>query len=169
MAEIHAGQPTKYQIAYNKQAFKLCLLGAKDKELADYFEISESTLNLWKLEHPKFSESLKDGKEKADANIGKSLYHRAKGYSHPDVHISNFKGEITITPIIKHYPPDTTAAIFWLKNRAPDRWRDVARIEVTGKDGDAIEFKSADDLKAELRKFGALDATGKLLATNRGN
>lgn len=156
------GQPTKYRKEFNEMAFKLCLLGAKDKDLARFFEVTEQTVNHWKNDYPKFFSSLKAGKEEADAKIGESLYHRAKGYSHPDVHISNFKGEITITPIIKHYPPDTTAAIFWLKNRNPQNWRDVTRVELTGKDGEAIEFNSAEDLKIELVRRGALDSGGKL-------
>lgn len=52
-------RPTKYQEAYAEQARKLCLLGYTDAELADFFEVSESTINKWKLDYPKFSESIK--------------------------------------------------------------------------------------------------------------
>lgn len=52
-------RPTKYQEAYAEQARKLCLLGYTDAELADFFEVSESTINKWKLDYPEFSESLK--------------------------------------------------------------------------------------------------------------
>jgi hypothetical protein len=61
--------------------FKLCLLGLKDDEIAASFDISPATLNNWKIRHPEFMESLKKGKEQADAEIANSLYHRAKGYS----------------------------------------------------------------------------------------
>ena len=111
------GQPTKYKVSYNEDVYKLCLLNSTDKQIADILNISEATLNNWKQEHPKFLESIKEGKEKADSTIAESLYNRAKGYSHEDTHISNYKGEITTTEITKHYPPDTAAAFIWLKNR----------------------------------------------------
>ena len=117
------GRPTKYKAEYTKQAEKLCKLGATDSDLADFFEVSQSTLNLWKITHKPFSESLKLGKEPADDRVERSLYERATGYSHEDTHISMFQGDITETPITKHYPPDTTACIFWLKNRRPEEFR----------------------------------------------
>src|SRR4051812_18740451 len=108
------GRPTLYRAAMNKQAEKLCKLGATDKELSDFFEVAESTLNLWKLEHPKFSESINKGKIQADAEVAEKLFKRATGYSHKDVDIKMFEGQIVETPLTKHYPPDTAAAIFWL-------------------------------------------------------
>jgi hypothetical protein len=123
------GRPTKYQEEFPAQAAKLCKLGATDRELADFFQVTESTLNLWKIKYPEFSESLKLGKDEADKRVEHSLFHRATGYSHPDVHVSNFQGAVTLTPIIKHYPPDSTACIFWLKNRKPEEWRDRIDIE----------------------------------------
>jgi hypothetical protein len=123
-------RPSKYKIEYAEQAYKLCLLGATDKELADFFEVTESTLNLWKLNHNEFSESLKSGKFEADAVIASKLYHRAKGYEHPEIITATFQGEITdMKTVTKHYAPDTTAAIFWLKNRQPAKWRDKQEIE----------------------------------------
>lgn len=118
------GRPTKYMEAMADQAFKYCLLGATDAQLAEFFGVEESTINNWKLEHPEFLESIKKGKEEADARVAQSLYHRALGYEHEDVDIKAWQGDVIITPITKHYPPDTTAAIFWLKNRRKDDWRD---------------------------------------------
>jgi len=119
-----AGRPSKYDSKYVEQAKKLCNLGATDIDLADFFEVSLSTLNLWKLEHEDFSESIKVGKAPADERVKMSLYQKALGYSHPEDDIKNVNGEIVITPTIKHYPPDTTACIFWLKNRLKDEFRD---------------------------------------------
>lgn len=116
-------RPTKYKSEYAKQAEKLCILGATDADLADFFEVSVSTINLWKIEHKEFSESLKLGKEPADNRVKNALYHRALGYSHPEDDIKSVNGEIVVTPTVKHYPPDTTACIFWLKNRLPDEFR----------------------------------------------
>ena len=130
-----AGQPTSYKEKYNEQARKLCLLGATDKILADFFGVCEATINNWKNEHPKFLESLRAGKEIADANVANSLYQRACGYSHPETKIATFEGQITDTKeVVKHYPPDTNAALTWLKNRQGDKWRDKVEQEVSGLD-----------------------------------
>lgn len=110
-----AGRPTKYKAEYCDQARDRCLLGATDRELADMFSIQESTLNLWKEKHPEFMEALREGKENADDQIAKSLYEKAKG-------------------------GDTTAMIFWLKNRRKHHWRDKHNYELTGTgEGGAIE------------------------------
>ena len=153
------GRPSKFNPVKCLQAEKLCKLGATDKELADFFEVSEQTLNAWKKEYPDFLESLKKGKAQADAEVASKLFHRATGFEHPDVHISNYQGEITVTSIIKHYAPDTTAAIFWLKNRRPDLWRD--RVEHTGRDGGPIETRDVTD--DELSRWMAFEATKKVL------
>ena len=134
------GRPSKYKDEYNDQAYKLCLLGATDKELADFFEIKESTLNLWKKAQPGFMESLKRGKDQADSVVASKLYHRATGYEHEDTQFATFQGEITDSQTyIKHYAPDTTACIFWLKNRQSAKWRDKTETELTGLDGKPFE------------------------------
>ena len=134
-----AGRPSEYDPKKTpEQAKKMCLLGATDKELADFFEVSETTINNWKNQHPEFLESINEGKEIADCQVAKSLYQRALGYEHPDTHVSNYQGKITLTELTKYYPPETTAAIFWLKNRQSGKWRD--RREVTGAGGKPIEM-----------------------------
>ena len=126
-ARAPRGRPTAYRAEYAEQAGRLALLGQTDAEMAAFFEVSEATFHRWKHAHRDFCESIKRGKVGADVRVAESLYRRALGYSHPDVHVSNYQGEVTLTNIVKHYPPDTTAGIFWLKNRQPDKWRD--RIE----------------------------------------
>lgn len=147
-----AGRPSKYKVEYAEQAYKYCLLGADDAKLALLFDVAESTINLWKKEHEEFSESVKKGKDIADAEVAAALYHRAKGYSHKDVHIANFQGEVIITPITKYYPPDTGAAMAWLKNRQPDKWRDKQEVESvnTNLNADLTE-QQAEEI---LRKHG---------------
>jgi hypothetical protein len=143
-------RPTDYVSDYAEQAEKLCKLGATDVELADFFEVVESTINLWKLTHSEFSESIKRGKVQADANVAQRLYERAMGYSHPEVHVSSYEGAITLTPLTKHYPPEPTAAIFWLKNRQPHKWRDRSHTEISGPDGGPIVV-AADVIRQSMR------------------
>ena len=130
-----AGRPIgtdKYKTEYNDLAYKYCLLHATDEKLAEFFEISESTLNEWKIKYPHFSESIKRGKEIADMEVAQSLVHRAKGYSHKEDKIFYDKdvGPV-IVPTIKHYAPDTLAAMYWLNNRNPNRWKQKQEIDVS--------------------------------------
>ena len=128
----HAGQPTKYKTSYNKLAFRHCLLGATDKELALLFEVSEATLNNWKHDFPKFLESVKDGKDIADAKVAEAMYKRALGYHHKEDKIFCDKGVIVVQPTTKHYPPDGPTCLNWLKNRQPEKFRDKVENELTG-------------------------------------
>jgi len=136
------GRPTAYRDEYAEQARKLCRLGATDAELANFFEVSERTLNSWKKRHPEFLQALKAGKAVADAEVAEKLYQRACGYSHEAVKMFQAGGEIISKGYTERYPPDTTAAIFWLKNRRPDLWRDKIEQEHTGKDGGPIQSET---------------------------
>lgn len=138
------GRPTKYKPEYSTQAQKLCLLGATDAEMADFFDVDETTINRWKHDFPDFCESVKKGKMLADANVADRLYQRAMGYEAPDVDIRVLDGEIIETPLIKHYPPDTPAAIFWLKNRQRSKWRDKVDNEVSGSISVQADVKLSD-------------------------
>ena len=124
------GRPTKYKKEYDELVFKYCLLGVTDEQLADLLDVDVATINRWKNEHPEFCASIRKGKEDADAEIAKALYHRAKGYSHSEDKIFNNNGEALVVPTTKHYPPDTAAAFIWLKNRAG--WRDKQELEHSG-------------------------------------
>lgn len=134
VAKNKGGRPTRYKSEYAEQARKLCLLGATDEALADFFEVSKVTINAWKKAHPEFLNSLKIGKQIADANVADSLYNRALGYSHPEIKVFNNMGEIVTFECEKHYPPDPTSAIFWLKNRQPALWRDKPAEETKSDD-----------------------------------
>ena len=145
------GRPTKYKPELNDLAYKFCLMGATDAKLADFFEVDERTINEWKAVHPQFSQSIWNGREKADADISEALYHRAKGYSHIEDDIRVVTGEIVITPTRKHYPPDTAAASLWLRNRAPKLWRDKVDVEHSG----TVSVKNlTDDQLMELATKG---------------
>lgn len=141
-------RPTKYQPEYAEQALKLCRLGATDKELADFFQVNEDTVNEWKKVHPEFSESLKEGKLLADAEVADKLFRRATGYEHKAVKITaSPDGREHLTEYVERYPPDTTAAIFWLKNRRPDVWRDKTEQAISLTKRKAVEL-SDDELAA---------------------
>lgn len=132
-----AGRPSGYNPDYAKQAEKLCALGATDQEIADFFEVSVRTIHRWKADFPEFCHSLKSGKEVADERVERSLYQRAIGYEQDEVKIFMPSGaaEPVYAPYRANVAPDTTAAIFWLKNRRPDLWRDKRDIDHSNTDG----------------------------------
>ena len=117
------GRPTKYRAVFAEQARKLCDLGATDAQLADFFGVCETTINTWKQEHPKFLASIKEAKECSDEEVVRALRKRAIGCSVPDSDVRVVNGELTVTPLRKHYPPETAACMAWLHNRQPGRWR----------------------------------------------
>lgn len=126
------GRPTKYSPENLKMVQMLAKLGATNLEMAEALGVTLSTFHLWRNTHEEFSDAIKVGKDAADDRVAESLYQRAMGYSHPELDIRVIDGAIVETPVMKHYAPDTTAAIFWLKNRRPQEWRDKQEIEHTG-------------------------------------
>ncbi len=138
-----AGAPTKFKDEFNEQVEKLCKLGATDDEIADFFNVDVSTINNWKISHPEFLESIKAGKILADSNVADRLYQRALGFEHDSEEIKVADGEIIRVPVRKIYPPDSTAAIFWLKNRRAKEWRDKQEIEQSG--GLTIKYENPGD------------------------
>lgn len=137
-----SGRPTDYRPQFAGQAAKLCRLGATDIELADFFEVDVRTIYRWKARRKEFCQAIKTAKEVADERVERSLYAKATGYSFDSVKIltvamgNNGGSEVQQVPYREHVPPDTTAAIFWLKNRRPKEWRD--RVEHTGAEGGAL-------------------------------
>jgi len=138
------GRPPKYKAEYAEQAKKLCLLGATDEAMANFFSVSISCIAKWKVAHPEFLYALKEGKQIADAEVANKLFNRAMGYNHIETKVFNNQGEIVTHDVMKHYAPDTTAAIFWLKNRQPAIWRDRVENKVVLSD-DFDEVLGADD------------------------
>ncbi len=177
-AEVSVGRPAKYEPTFVLQAAKLCALGATDVEMADFFGVHVSTLHRWKIEFPDFCDAIKSAKEVADERVERSLYQRAIGYTFESEKVFQFQGGVVRTPTREHVPPDTTAMIFWLKNRRPTTWRDVQKHE-HGEVG-AFDQMSADELRAsifaDLEELGGQGATaaftgrkGKAGSTRRPN
>lgn len=133
------GRPTAYRVEYAELGENYALLGATDVEMAGFFGVCEKTFNNWKARHPKFLQSIKRGKEIADARVGRKLYERACGFVCKETKIATFEGQITDTlDVEKHYPPDTAAGIFWLTNRQRGKWRHKVQHEHEHEAGDGL-------------------------------
>jgi hypothetical protein len=107
--------------------------GLSQEQMAQLLKIATQTLWDWMQKNPDFSDAVKGGKGISDDKVERSLYERALGYSHPEDQIFQFQGSPVIVPTVKHYPPDATSAIFWLKNRRPENWRERLELEIVGK------------------------------------
>lgn len=131
------GRPTLYRPEFADQAAKLCALGATDDELADFFGVTQRTINRWKITYPEFCQSIQQSKEECDAKIERSLFHRAAGHFIKEQQAFKVKQvdyaegkrvkeseDIKVVEIDKYQPPDTAAQIFWLKNRRSKSWKD---------------------------------------------
>lgn len=106
--------------------------GLTDEQIAHNIGISAVTLYDWKKKFPKFTKALKKSKEVADIEVENSLYKRAMGYEYVEETQELRDGELTTTKrITKQVPPDTTAQIFWLKNRKPRQWRDKKDMDIS--------------------------------------
>ena len=140
-------RPTLYREDYPKQAEKLCALGATDQEIADFFEVDVRTIYRWKAEHEPFCQALKAGKDVADDRVERSLFMRATGYEQDEVKIFMPAGasEPVYAPYRAKVAPDTTACIFWLKNRRREEWRDKLNHEHSGPGGGPVQV-------AEIRR-----------------
>jgi hypothetical protein len=144
------GRKTVYSPRLAVVARKCCERGMTDIEVADILGIGLATLYRWKLEYPAFSRVFKLGKAEADDRVERSLYSRATGYDYvAEKPVMTRHGQKTIQ-YRAHIPPDTTAAVWYLKNRRPDRWRDAHRHEHVTSPYDHIE--SAAELRALLTK-----------------
>lgn len=105
--------------------------GLTDSQIAEKIGISRSTLNEWKNKYPDISDTLKKGKEIVDYEVENALLKRALGYSYKEItketkwNPTKEEFEMIVSKeVTKEVAPDTTAQIFWLKNRQSQKWRD---------------------------------------------
>ncbi|MCD2492743.1 transposase [Lacrimispora sp. NSJ-141] len=112
--------------------------GLIDEQIAGNIGINPATLYDWKNKYAEISEALKKGKEVVDRQVENALLKRALGYQYNEVtseicdNAKTGETSMRITKIVtKQVAPDTTAQIFWLKNRKPNEWRDRHDIKTT--------------------------------------
>lgn len=151
------GRPSKYKKAHDEDAFKQCLLGATDEGLAEFFGVGTNTVSRWKRDHPSFKDALDRGKDRADGDVVHAMYQRACGYSHPETKFltvslgGNLGSEVKQFETTKHYPPDTAAGCFWMKNRAG--WKDKQEVSL-GLDQKLKDFVTWHNERAKHGKTG---------------
>jgi hypothetical protein len=160
---------------YTEEVEELCKLGVTDKDLCLFFNVSMKTLYNWKKNHPVFFGSLSRGKQEADKNVASTLYRNAVGYDYYEDYPMKLKKEtihadgtktvevfVKIIQLKKRKHPDTTAQIFWLKNRRPDLWRDVRKSEHEHKtDADTYGTLRGKAAPEALKQAGFVELEGE--------
>lgn len=110
--------------------------GLTDEQIASNMGIGYSTLQTWKSKYQDIRDTLKRGKEVIDRQVENALLKRALGYRYKETtrelitEKETGHSELVITKVVeKEVIPDTTAQIFWLKNRKPEQWRDKRVVD----------------------------------------
>lgn len=110
--------------------------GLIDKQIAHNMGVSWTTLKSWKNKFPELAEALQKSKEVVDREVENALFKRALGYWVTETKTTTYAdGTEKVEEIRKHIAPDTTAQIFWLKNRKPDQWREKNDLTLTPSNG----------------------------------
>jgi hypothetical protein len=152
--------PSKYRAEFPEQARKVCLLGATNDDMAEFFGVSATTIDTWLRDKPEFAEAVREGKRGADERVANALFHRALGYSHAEEKIFCHEGTIVRAETTKQYAPDTVACIFWLKNRRPDQWRDRHEHDLNATVQHEITDEPLDDAEWD-KQYGATADNGQ--------
>ena len=130
--------------------------GLTDEQICKNININKNTLLQWKKKFPEINNALKKGKEVVDKQVENALLKRALGYSYNETSVIKKDGKVIEQRIVKkEVPGDTTAQIFWLKNRKPAEWRDKKDLDLGGEVKVDNPFKEL--TTEELRKLAQLD------------
>ena len=105
--------------------------GLTDEQIAKNIGINRTTLYDWKKKEVNIADALKKGKEVIDFEVENALLKRALGYEYEE---ETYENGILTKKVKKQVAPDTTAQIFWLKNRKKEQWREKVEVVKTDED-----------------------------------
>lgn len=134
-----------------------------DAQIAKNIGITPFTLCDWKNKFPQLSQALKEGKAPVDLEVENALLKRALGYQYEEI-VTEIEQVPTmqvdangnmimkevkhVRKVLKTALPDTTAQIYWLKNRRPDKWR-----EKPTEAEDKTTMQKLDAMLAEVKNY----------------
>lgn len=105
--------------------------GLTDEQIAKNIGINRTTLYDWKKKETNIADALKKGKKVIDFEVENALLKRALGYEYEE---ETYENGILTKKVKKQVAPDTTAQIFWLKNRKKEQWREKVEVVKTDED-----------------------------------
>lgn len=138
---------SKYDPAFARQARFLAQRGAIQSDLAEFFQVSTRTIQNWMVNHSDFADAVSVGNDVFNTRVERSLAECALGF-HATVQEwkKNEVGQLVLKEYQRYFPPNVTAQIFFLKNRIPEKWRDVTEHRVT------TAPKTPEELSEDIRK-----------------
>jgi len=138
------------------------MYGARNKELALYFDVAETSIDYWIKNFPEFERVVKRGRVAIGMKVAKALVAKAIGYSHPDTHYTNGKikttypdgtieerTEVIKTPIIKYYPPDGYSANKYLTIMFREMWAENNQVNINHNHSGSITHRKIEEIKIE--------------------
>lgn len=146
-----------YESRFALAAAKICRMGGTSSDIAEGLGISERTVRRWRREYEDFDTACKVNKDLFDDRIEVSLAQRALGYSCPETKVLIRDGKVHTHEVMKYYPPDTLACIYWLNNRRPANWRQKVEIDANVRPAEVSGEPMTSD--AWDRKYGNGHAT----------
>jgi hypothetical protein len=126
------GRPSLWRPEFTSHARELALLGLSDEGIARAINAPLSVFNKWLATKPSLRIALNDGRELANGRVASALFKRATGYETKAEKVFQYQGQVVRAETLEHHPPDTQAASFWLRNRAPDHWKERREVDVAG-------------------------------------
>lgn len=137
------GAKTKYSADMVAEAKAMAEAGFTDLQMFEHLGIGRTTFYNWKKLHPEFRDAIKVAKEEPDNQMERSLYHSGHGFEYFEevpIKVKEIEYDagrkvketerVEIVNVKRTVPPNSTAQIFWLKNRRPDIWRDKKEVEI---------------------------------------
>ena len=101
--------------------------GLTEEQIAHNMGIRRETLIQWKKRDVNISNALKSGKEVVDRQVENALFKTATGFYYDEETVTN-QGEVVT--VRKYSKPNTTAQIYWLKNRKREVWTDKQEVQL---------------------------------------
>jgi hypothetical protein len=154
------GQGVYDPVNFPRMAEAICRMGATLEQLGQLFGVTKQAVSYWMVKYPEFAAAVNGGLfEVFSPRVVRSLAEQAIGYT---VEMEESKvlsnGQIVKYTTKKHYPPNVTACIFWLKNRQPNDWRDVRDCVVEHNSLDKLTSKQLlEEIREEAKRMGILD------------
>lgn len=125
--------------------------GLTMEQIAHNIGITKPTLYKWQERDSNFLNALKVSRDAADREVENALFKNAIGFHYIEQQVTDTGAVVDVE---KYSKPNTTAQIFWLKNRKPEKWRDKRDIEHEGTMNQNINMSNLSE--DELRKLASM-------------
>ena len=107
------GRPSDWRPEYVEQSAKLAAMGLTHIAIADFLGVTDRTFRRWMASKPELVEALRIPEKAADDRVTLALFQLATGYDRWEEEIKVVNGEIVRVKVLRHYPPNASAGIFW--------------------------------------------------------